>query len=131
MMVDATRVRSATRIVAVGLALLVLRAAVACGGSAADSESDSCKQRGGHCQSGGLTAACTRNETAFVDTCLCCVPTDLLTNGDDDDTTPTDAATEGGSTGDDAATEGGTSSDAGGDSGTTPHDGGADADAAG
>lgn len=132
MMVDATRLRTATRIFAVGLALVVLRAAVACGGSASDTESDSCKQRGGHCLSGGLTVMCTRNETPFVDTCLCCVPTDTLMSGDDDDdTTPTDAATEGGSTTDGAPGEGGSSTD-GGDSGSMPADSGADAaDAAG
>jgi hypothetical protein len=131
MMVDGTRLRTASRIFAVGLALVVLRAAVACGGSTADTESDSCKQRGGHCQSGGLTAMCSRQETAFVDTCLCCVPTDLLTNGDDDDTT-TDAATDSATTTDEGgASEGGSGTDAG-DSGSKPADSGADAaDAAG
>jgi hypothetical protein len=104
------RVRIASRIFALGAALFVIRVAVACGGSSSDTESDSCKQRQGHCATGGLTATCTREEVAFVDTCLCCVPANLVMNlGDDDD----DAASGEG----DGAT--GTSDGAAGDGGGT------------
>ncbi len=85
MSVAGNRLRTASRIASVGLALLLIRAAVACGGSTSETESDSCKQRGGHCASGGAVAACTREETPFADTCLCCVPTASLPTGDDDD----------------------------------------------
>ena len=105
------RLRIASRIVSLGLALLVIRAAVACGGSDSEVESDSCKMRQGHCASGGLTATCNREEVAFVDTCLCCVPADLV-SGDDDDAATPDAA------GDDAA------SDAGSVDSATPTDSG-------
>jgi hypothetical protein len=92
MSVAGNRLRTASRIASVGLALLLIRAAVACGGSTSETESDSCKQRGGHCASGGAVAACTREETPFADTCLCCVPTASLPTGDDDDAAVADSA---------------------------------------
>ena len=121
MTLDGNRLRTASRLLALGAALLVIRAAVACGGSASDSESDSCKQRQGHCASGGLTATCTREEVAFVDTCLCCVPANLVMSGDDDDDTSSDAAADTGP-GNTDDTGAGDASDAasgdGGDSGS-------------
>ena len=132
MKLDGTHVRNASRIFAVGLALLVLRAAVACTGTPKDTESDSCQRRGGHCDYVSITGICSiRNETAFDDTCLCCVPNDKLMNGDDDDTTPAAATDAGAPTGDGAATDGGGSTDAGGDSAPPADSGDGGADAAG
>ncbi len=85
MSVAGNRLRTASRIFSLGLALVVIRAAVACGGSSSDVESDACKRRQGHCASGGATAMCNREEVAFVDTCLCCVPAAKAGDDDDDD----------------------------------------------